>query len=151
MPDPYVTPTPTVETLSQFASHRDLGPVDEKTALMIKLCEAKTEAKMSEEISSIKENHAGLREKYLSNLRELRDRFSALQFDDVIKVTIGVMGGFLITEFGGKGVAAIKSYWVIGSLFVLLLSILFLVNHFISPSRRKKEILRELNRIDAED
>src|SRR5437879_4408178 len=88
----------TPETIIEIAGQAQVGPIDEKTALLIKLCESKTRADSDKEIALLKEKHRGLREKHIATLRELQHGFIALGFDDFLKILIGILGGFLVRE-----------------------------------------------------
>jgi len=62
LPDPRPVATP--ETLSDIASQADLGPLDEKTALIVKLCEARVEKKVLSTITNLEARLAALEERY---------------------------------------------------------------------------------------
>src|SRR5438093_13449340 len=81
----------TPESLSDVAGQVELGPMDEKMALMIKICESKTKADCEKQISNLREKHLSLRERHIAILSELRGRFTALGFDDFLTILSGIL------------------------------------------------------------
>lgn len=139
----------TPDTLLDAASRADLGKIDEKTALMIKYCQLVAEAKFAAEIAALQSRVAALEEKHLGTLRELRDKLDAIRFDDVLKVLIGIFGGFLVRAFSDKGLNALQDTWVDASSLGLVLSLVFLILRYVSPSARKREITADLQRLQG--
>jgi hypothetical protein len=143
-------PAATPETLSDLASQADLGPLDEKTALMVKLCEARAENKTSSTVTNLQVRVSVLEERYMALLRELRDKLQSIKFDDFVKIVIGVLGGFVIRAFSQQGYDAIKDTWVGISIFFFIVCFVFLIVRYLAPSRRKKELEEELKKLKGD-
>lgn len=141
-------PAATPETLSDMAAQADLGPLDEKTALIVKLCEARIEKTI---VTDLKTRLAALEEKYKSLLRELRDTLQSIKFDDFLKIVIGVLGGFLIRAFSQQELNAFKDLWVDTAIFFFMVCLIFLVVRYLQPSTRKHELDKELKKLDSEN
>jgi hypothetical protein len=149
LPDPRPVATP--ETLSDIASQAHLGPLDEKTALIVKLCEAKMEKRSSSTIANLETRLAALEEKYKGALRELRDKLQSIKFDDFVKIIIGMLGGFVIRAFSQQGVNAVKDVWVGTAIFSFILCLIFLIVRYLHPSGRKQELDKELKKLNGEN
>ena len=140
--------TATPDTISYLAAHTELSPMDEKTALSIKLCEEKINNKLNEKYSKLNEKNIELKEKYRAILHELRDRIQTIKFDDFLKIIIGILGGFVVRAFNQQGIEAIKEIWVGSSILIFVFVLFFLIIRYLGPSTRKKEIENELKRLD---
>lgn len=147
---PDTRPAATPETLSDIASQADLGPIDKETALKIKLCEARAENKFSSTITNLEARLAATEEKYKAILRELRDKLHSIKFDDFVKIIIGMLGGFVIRALSQKGVDAFKEFWVGTSIFFFIICLVFLIVRYLAPSRRKRELQKEIERLNGE-
>jgi hypothetical protein len=147
LPSPDPRPAATPETLSDMAAHADLGPLDDRTALIVKYCEATIEKTI---VTDLKTRFSALQEKYKALLRELRDKLQSIKFDDFLKIVIGLLGGFLIRAFSQQGTDALKDYWVDTAIFFFIVSLIFLVVSYLSPSARKKELDKELKNLNSE-
>jgi pilus assembly protein TadC len=147
---PDTRPVTTPETISDLAAQADLGTLDQKTALIIKLCEAKAENKASSTISSLQTNLATLRERYKALLRELRDKLQSIKFDDFVKIIIGLLGGFVIRAITQQGIKAFEDKWVGISIFFFIICLVFLIIRYLAPSKRKKELDKELQILNGE-
>lgn len=147
-PDTHQVTTP--ETLSELAAQADLGTLDQKTALMLKLCEVKAENKASSIISSLQTNLATLQERYKALLRELRDKLQSIKFDDFVKIIIGLLGGFVIRSITQQGLIAFEDKWVVISIFFFIICLVFLIIRYLAPSKRKKELDKELQILNGE-
>jgi hypothetical protein len=147
IPSPDARPAATPETLSDMASHADIGPLDDRTALIVKLCEARIEKTI---VTELKTKLSALEEKYKALLRELRDKLQSIKFDDFLKIVIGLLGGFVIRAVSQQGINVIKDYWVDTAILLFIVSLIFLVVRYITPSQRKKELNKELKNLDSE-
>ncbi len=139
----------TPETISDIASQANLGPIDEKTALMVRLCESKEENKRIQACAILNTKINTLEEKYKAVLRELRDKLRAIVFDDFLKIIIGVLGGIVARSVSQQGIITAMGDPVVvyGSLFFII-CIIFLVIRSLWPSKRKQEIKTELKKFE---
>jgi hypothetical protein len=128
-----------------------VGPIDEKTALLIKLCESKTRADCDKELAILTVKHRGLCEKHIAILRELQQKFTALGFDDFLKILIGILGGFLVREISGTGIDALTHVWVLLSILLLVIGFFFLLIRNISVRGRRREVIEDLKRMSTEE
>lgn len=115
---------------------------------MIKVCEARQAASFEQKLSQLRDEHTAQRERYRALLREHRDRLDALKLDDLLKVLVGMFGGFLIRAFSEKGLGAFSDTWVGFSVFLLAVSLSFLIVRAVRPSNRRREIDAELRELD---
>jgi hypothetical protein len=147
---PDISRAATPETLSLLAGQAELGPLDEKTALMIKMCEAAARVEHQDKLTGLQVQLTSLREQYKATLRELREKHVTLGFDDFLKILVGIVGGYLVREISGVGLEALKSPIVLFFILLLLVGGTFLVYRHCSNRGRKAEILTELSRLKDE-
>jgi hypothetical protein len=146
---PEPTPIITPETIIDGASKADLGTIDEKTALMIKLCEIRADKKYYENLQPLKLKIVELEEKYKSILREMRETIQSVKFGDFLKVFVGILGGFIISSASQKtSDEYFSNVWCFGAVMLFILGVLFLIGQYAKPTKRRKEIIEELNRIN---
>ncbi len=140
----------TADTLSDMASQASLGRIDEKTALIVKLCESKRDKICLEKTAILNGKIIALQERYIGLLRELRDKLRSIRFDDFLKIIVGILGGFLARAFSQQGIEALKDSVVAWSILLFIVCFIFLVFRYFGPSNRKKEIMAELQRLNGE-
>lgn len=114
---------------------------------MIKVCEHKAKVVCERELSTLREENRGLRERYFAILRELRDKFNAIGFDDFLKILMGILGGYLTREISGIGIDAFKSNIVVFCTLMMVLVASFLTIRHFSVKGRKKEVVDELRSV----
>lgn len=148
---PEISRATTPDTLSISAAQAELGPLDEKTALMIKMCEAVARGEQQTKLTGLQVQLSSIRERYKATLRELREKHVTLGFDDFLKILVGIVGGYLAREISGVGVDAFKSPIVLVFILLLVVGGVFLVYRHCSNRGRKAEILTELSQLNDGD
>jgi hypothetical protein len=142
----------TAETIADGALKANLGPIDERTILMINYCNARAEKKLYENIHPLKLKIVEFEEKYKSILREMRDTIQSVRFGDFLKVFLGILGGFIVSSASQKTSDDFFSNgWCLGAILLFIIVLIFLIGQNVKPTNRRKEIIEELNRMNKED
>ena len=147
-PDPRPAVTP--ETLIDMASKAELKPLDEKTALIVKLCVATTEKSLTTNIADLQVRLAGLQERYKGILRELSDKIQGLTFIDILKVVLGFLAALIGRTISQQGIEAFKDFWTWAEVAFFVICFGFLIVQYINPRKRKLEVDRELEKLEKE-
>ena len=107
-------PEVTTDTLSNVASRTSIGTLNDREAFIVAVCKLEKDNTYAEKISSLNniysEKNASLngqiielKERNKGLLRELRDSLQNIKFDDLIKIIIGLLGGFIASIIKEKG------------------------------------------------
>jgi hypothetical protein len=137
-------PKATPDTISDVAAQADLGPLDDKTAMMVRLCEERIEKKYLQHVAELRVRIASTEEKYVAALRELRDTLRSIKFDDFLKVIIGILAGIIVLALRQQGIQAFTDFWVAFSSVAFIIVLTFIVIRYLGPSVRRREVKEEL-------
>lgn len=142
----------TPETISDIASQADIGPIDHREALMIKLCETREENKYKDKLNLLKSQIIELDVKYKNILRELRDTLQSIKFDDFLKILLGISGGIIVRSGHQQSFPELlKDGMVLFSGLIFIISLFILTLRYVGPSTRKSEIIEEIKRVNEKN
>ena len=140
----------TADTLSDIASKAPLGGINERETFLINLCESRKNIECLEKTTSLNEKIIKLEERYIGLLREIRDKLQSVNFDDFLKIIVGILSGIVARAFTKDGSNAVGEPVVKWSIFFLIFFSIFLIIRLFGPSKRKNEIIKELDSIKGE-